>query len=95
MTISRVFRNDDDVPAGVCVLHESGEVGYLDGTGDCDCEDVERGQCEEHSYTVRNGNLGSLVEVILPNYYAVIEYDENQRAAVDLKESYRQSLDLL
>jgi hypothetical protein len=70
---SRVFRNGEVVPAGVCVLYESGDVGYLDDTGDCDCEDVEHGQCEEHSYEVTNGNSGPLVEVILPDYDAELD----------------------
>jgi hypothetical protein len=77
----RVFHDGEDVPPGVCVLHEDGEVGYLDDTGDCDCEEVERGDCEEHSYVNRNGNLGPLVEVILPDYEAALCVDRAARRA--------------
>jgi hypothetical protein len=78
--IPRVFRNGEAIPAGVCVLYESGDVGYLDDTGDCDCEDVEHGQCEEHSYEVTNGNWGPLVEVILPDYIDAVEADRQVRS---------------
>lgn len=76
----RVFLDGDDVPGGVCVLYENGEVGYLDDTGNCDCEDVERGECEEHSYVNRNGNLGPLVEVLLPDYETALAADCEARA---------------
>lgn len=95
MNIYRVFRDGEDVPAGTCVLYENGEVGFLDDTDNCDCEDVERGQCEEHSYEVRNYNSGCLVEVILPDYYAAIEADEIRRASKDLKRAYQQSLNIV
>lgn len=77
----RVFRDGETVPPGVCVLRSGGEVGYLDDTGDCDCEDVEPGRCEEHSYEVGNGNLGPLVEVVLPDYEAAVEADHAARSA--------------
>lgn len=69
----RVFLDGDTVPAGVCVLHDAGNVGYLDDTGDCD-EDCDRqtGPCSEHSYDITNGNWGPLVEVILPDHDAVV-----------------------
>lgn len=77
----RVFRNGETVPVSVCVLYGSGEVGYLDDTGDCDCEDVEPGECEEHCYEMGNGNLGPLVEVILPDYETAVEADRVARSA--------------
>lgn len=68
----RVFRDGEIVPAGVCVLHEDRTIGYLDDTASCDCEDAAECTC---SGDALNGNLGPLVEVFLPNYYAAVNGD--------------------
>jgi len=77
--LPRVFRVEEVVPAGVCVLDADGEVGYMDDTGDCeDCRDSDStpdGDCGNCSYEVKNGNLGPLVEVRLPDYGAAVATD--------------------
>ena len=80
----RVFLNGETVPAGVCILTEDGEVCYLDDTGDCccyaECDDRVPGElCPDCSYDNRNGNLGPLVEVNLPDYWATVKADQTRR----------------
>lgn len=82
MTITpRVFLEGDTVPAGVCVLTEGGDVRWLDDTADCCC-DLDPGEtCEECSYDVGNGNLGALVEVLLPDHSETVSTDHDRRRA--------------
>lgn len=76
----RVWRDGDTVPPGVCVLNGDGEVEYLDDTADCRCDmDSDDGVCPDCSYEVINGNYGPLVEVILPDYHAVVARARTER----------------
>lgn len=74
----RVFRDGEVVPARVCVLYRNGLVAYLDDTSECGCADDPLNECA-CSYPVTNGNLGPLVEVILPDYAAVVDADLTER----------------
>jgi hypothetical protein len=76
----RVWIDGETVPAGVCVLTRYGQVRYLDDTADCG-HFPDGDLCAKCSYDNRNSNLGPLVEVNLPDYWAVVKADRKRREA--------------
>lgn len=85
MTLPRVFYIGETVPAGVCVVDQTGDILFLDDTALCSCDRGDDELCEECSYDVVWAGSPVGVEPLVE--FRPLEYYTQAVGAEDLRRS--------